>query len=57
MDVLMTDLGHLKDEMKDLDLKGALREAFGKCPKCASPLTKGHWLKLCPKRSCGWFGL
>lgn len=53
----MTDLGHLKDEMKDLDLKGALREAFGKCPKCASPLTKGHWLKLCPKRSCGWFGL
>jgi hypothetical protein len=43
-DLLMADLKEVSDALAEMDLKGALREAFGKCPKCGSKATGGYWL-------------
>lgn len=40
-----------------IDLKAALREAFGKCPEHDVPVIVGHWLKWCPKKECSWLGV
>jgi hypothetical protein len=49
----MADLKEVSDALAEMDLKGALREAFGKCPKCGSKATGGYWLRWCPKK-CKW---
>jgi hypothetical protein len=41
------------DAIKAMDIKAAMREAFGKCPKCGSKAVAGQWLRFCPKR-CRW---
>lgn len=40
-----------------LDVKAAMREAFGKCPKCNNRLVAGDWLKWCTQRGCRWWAL
>lgn len=42
--------------LQEVDLVGAMREAFGKCPDCNTPLVAGHWLKWCESRTCRWVG-
>ena len=51
------DRENLREAMKNFDITAAMRLAFGKCPKCRTPLESGYWLEGCPKRSCqGYVG-
>lgn len=44
----------LKEALANIDLKGAMRSAFGKCPEHNVRLVAGHWLKWCPRKDCTW---
>lgn len=43
--------------VRDIDMKAALRLANEKCPRCRSDLVHYRWLRGCPDRSCGWYGV
>lgn len=45
----MSDLDQLAQRLKEVNVTGALRAAFGKCPTCAKPVDYGYWLKWCNK--------
>lgn len=34
-----------------INMAEAISVAFGKCPRCSTPLVAGQWLKWCPVRT------
>lgn len=44
----------LAERLAELDIAGAMREAFGNCPKCGKKAVAGYWLKWCERRGCQW---
>jgi hypothetical protein len=51
----MPDLKQVSEALSEMDMKGAIREAFGKCPHCGAKAVTGNWLRWCPKK-CNWVG-
>jgi hypothetical protein len=51
-EVDLSPVEQVREALKDLDMKGAVREAMGRCPKCRTRLVRGHWLRWCPSRTC-----
>lgn len=45
----------IREAFAGLDIKSAMRLAFGKCPTCAKRLVSGYWLRWCPDRTCNGY--
>lgn len=47
----------MREAFGGIDMKSAMRLAFGKCPHCGEKLVRGHWLRWCADRTCiGYVG-
>lgn len=48
----------MREAFDGLDIRSAMRVAFGKCPECGERLVRGRWLRWCPDRTCaGYVGV
>lgn len=45
----------IREAFAGLDMKSAMRIAFGKCPACGKRLVSGYWLRWCPDRTCNGY--
>lgn len=42
----------IREAFDGLDIKSAMRIAFGKCPHCGVRMVRGYWLRWCADRTC-----